>query len=106
MQRAIDLSDRHAAILQSIFAPYHGAFKEVRLYGSRAQGCASRGSDIDLAIMGLSDERLLARLQTALDESDLPLFAGLIVYENIDSASFKQQIDETSLPLIAGSYKG
>lgn len=103
MQKAIDLSAHHKAILLEMFAPYISLFLQVRLFGSRAKGCAKEGSDIDLVIVGLADKGMLQQLQAALEESALPVFSSLICYEDIISDSFLAQIDSTSVPLIEGN---
>lgn len=103
MQKEVDLSAYHNAILLSVFTPYISQFAQVRLFGSRVKGCAKTGSDIDLVIVGLKDNRILSQLQAALEESALPVYSTVIAYEDITSKSFLQQIDDTSVPLIEGS---
>lgn len=66
------LSDQTVDAINAILA----AFPEVEqaiLFGSRAKGCARRGSDIDLALVGERvDRSVLTRIETALDDSLLP----------------------------------
>jgi predicted nucleotidyltransferase len=53
--------------------------EEVVLFGSRAKGSPRRGSDVDLALRGDQISPMtLARLQAAMDESNLPFRVDLV----------------------------
>ena len=52
------------------------------LFGSRAKGTALRGSDVDLALKGkLVTDRTVRRLANALEESALPYFFDIAIYQ-------------------------
>lgn len=84
------LSDATLGKIRRVFSGYPD-LEKVLLYGSRAKGNQSAGSDIDLALVGRRlEERTLHRIDLELDELmlpyrfDLSLFAALDHPELID----------------------
>lgn len=67
---------------------------EVILFGSRAKGSHSNGSDIDIAIKGdnLSTKDITAAL-IEMDELFLPHKFDVIIYERINEPALKEHID-------------
>ncbi len=96
---ALSINPEERLALLRTFAPFADCIEEVRLFGSRATGHASPGSDIDLALFGDIDALVERRLWTDLDESSLPVAVDLVVYNRIDSTLLKQHIDAVSVPL-------
>ena len=79
------------------------AFPEVRqaiLFGSRAKGNYKPGSDIDLAVKGEVSKDTLSQLLTAFEESLLPYFVDVVVYENLKNEALKEHIDRGGLYLV------
>ena len=58
------------------------------LFGSRAKGTHKRGSDIDLALVGVDlNWRMLGKIDDALEDLLLPYRVGLVIYgKNLDPA--------------------
>lgn len=74
--------------------------QDVFLFGSRAKGCAKKGSDIDLVVMG--DDlsfRDICRLGMKLDELDLPYHIDIVHYNSITSKELKDHIDRVGISL-------
>ena len=90
--KAPDLSPTVRAKLSRIFATYP-ELTEVRLFGSRATGKAKAYSDIDLATLGIVDDRRLGRLTLDLEDLDIPQTCDLKAYESINSTLLKRHID-------------
>ena len=77
---------------------------EVRVFGSRIRGRASKYSDIDIAIKGakpLENSRFSHLLETFAD-SDLPIKVD-IVDCNVISDAFNKIINEHNVPLLCGN---
>ena len=72
--------------------------QEVILFGSRAKGCFSEGSDIDLALKGnnLSLNNLL-NLSTALDELFLPYKFDLVIFDRIQEPQLTDHIERVGI---------
>ncbi len=78
--------------------------KTVVVFGSRAKGTYSSGSDIDLAIMdGGIDETVQIRLNEDFSESCLPYFVDLIFYADLDNVDLKGHIDRVGIPFCINS---
>ncbi|MDD2309355.1 MAG: nucleotidyltransferase domain-containing protein [Desulfuromonadaceae bacterium] len=74
--------------------------REVRIFGSRANGTAKPYSDIDLVIMG--NEPLpvttMRILRDAFDDSDLPFQVDLVEWAET-SEEFRVVIEKSAIPL-------
>ncbi|MEI9928195.1 MAG: nucleotidyltransferase domain-containing protein [Sphingomonas sp.] len=79
------------ALLQA-FAPFASRIERVDLYGSRARGDHRPGSDIDLIITGSLDDSALARLEIALEASDLSVAVDLKRDEDVADAEVRREI--------------
>jgi uncharacterized protein len=99
MKQEIELTQSQRTALQSVFVPFADKIDIVGVYGSRAQGRARPGSDVDLVIYGSVTENDVARMQMNLDESDLSIFADVVAYEKIAQTSLREQIDKWMKPL-------
>jgi len=90
----IGLSPKELEILQNVFKKFDD-IKEVILFGSRALGTHKTASDIDLAIKGNVDINTLSKLKYTLEEdTNLPYFFDVVIYENLDNLELKTHIDE------------
>jgi predicted nucleotidyltransferase len=72
--------------------------QDVILFGSRAKGCFSEGSDIDLALKGdnLTLNNLL-NLSTALDELFLPYKFDLVIFDRIQEPQLTDHIERVGI---------
>jgi predicted nucleotidyltransferase len=86
------LSDQALALIRSVLAR-HPEVKAARLFGSRALGTARPESDIDLALWGDIDDRLLSRILAELDALPLPYQFDVLRYERIEHPPLKEHID-------------
>lgn len=84
------------------------------VYGSRAEGTARPGSDLDLVVFAAPDEmHRVGDLRDAFDESNLPFRVDLFVWDAIPD-DFQQNIrrrhvvlaDGNDLPLDTGQRAG
>lgn len=99
MTPEIDLTTPQRAALLSVFSPYADRIDTVGVYGSRAQGSARPGSDVDLVVYGRISRSDIADIAHTLDESDLSIFADVIAYDGIGHTTLKAQIDRWMRPL-------
>lgn len=74
--------------------------RKVILFGSRAKGTFSPGSDIDLAISGndLVTKDLL-EIMVGLDELNLPYKFDVIIYERIKEKDLLEHINRVGIAL-------
>jgi predicted nucleotidyltransferase len=99
----IDLTVAQRDALLAVLSPYADRIETVGVYGSRAQGTARPGSDVDLVVYGRLSRREIAEIIHDLDESDLSIFADVIAYEGVSHAPLKAQIDKWMRPLFMQS---
>ncbi len=88
------LSDRTLNTLNSIFQKYSGV-KQAVIYGSRAKGNYRSGSDIDITLKtddSFSRQDLL-RIGNDFDDSDMPYFVDVSIYDKISNTDLKAHID-------------
>lgn len=62
------------------------------LFGSRAKGTFSRGSDVDLAVKGCSETEVIAVSATLNEEVPLPYFFDVVACERISSPDLLEHI--------------
>ena len=88
------LPDRTLSTLNSIFQKYPG-IKQVILYGSRAKGNYKTGSDIDISLKTGNEFTFtnLLRITGDFDDSDIPYFVDVSVYESLSNPDLKAHID-------------
>jgi len=88
------LTDRTLNTLYSIFQKYSG-IKQAVLYGSRAKGNFRPGSDIDISIN--TDDTFthteLLRIGNDFDDSDMPYFVDVLIYNKLSNQDLKSHID-------------
>lgn len=75
----IDLSPHHRETVKGIFAKYLPEC-EIRTFAFRTTWSANDYSDLDLAVVGRSplDDRTMARLPEAFEQSDLPMRVDVV----------------------------
>jgi len=88
------LSSKTLNTLNSILLKYQG-IKQAIIYGSRAKGNYRRGSDIDLVLKTGGDFSFtdLLRIGNDFDDSDMPYFVDVLIYDNIANPELKAHID-------------
>ena len=78
------------------------------LFGSWARGSASRRSDVDLLVMGLSDKRLLDAYDAVLEALQdcrlpiQPLVAGRALLAKHGNSPFWRTVKAEAIPLLEG----
>jgi len=73
---------------------------EAILFGSRAKGTYRNGSDVDIAIKGDLDLRVVIKLSCLLNqESMMPYKFDIIHYDKIQNITLKEHIDRVGIVL-------
>lgn len=89
----IGLTPKELETLKNVFKKFDN-INEVILFGSRALGTHKPASDIDLAIKGSVDINTLSKLKYTLEEeTTLPYFFDVVIYDNLDNVELKKHID-------------
>ena len=91
----IGLSEEELSTLQNVFSNFDN-ISQVILFGSRAIGTNRKSSDVDLAIKGEDlGINTIAKLKNILEEqTKLPYFFDIIIYDHITNQELKEQIDK------------
>ena len=99
------LTDRTLNTLNSIFCKYP-EIKQVILYGSRAKGNFRNGSDIDLTIKVQDNFSFtsLLRISGDFDDSDIPYFVDVSIYEKLSNPDLKAHIDRVGKVLYSSVW--
>ena len=83
--------------IKKFFASYPEV-EEAILYGSRAKGNYSNGSDIDLVLKGNKlDETILRKIRRQLDDLLLPYTIDIAIYESIDNPDLIDHIKRVGI---------
>jgi predicted nucleotidyltransferase len=92
------LSDETVGRIKEILKRFP-AVERALLFGSRAKGTHRTGSDIDLALVGDLDWRIVGRVYDALDDLLLPHRFSLIVYDEKTDPEVSAHIARVGIPL-------
>ncbi len=78
------------------------AVSEAYIFGSRAAGKFSNGSDIDIALKGITlNLGIVTRLSYLLNEElSLPYFFDLVDYNTIKATELKDHIDRVGIKIL------
>lgn len=88
------LTKKEMEVVRSVFKKFPDV-KKVILFGSRAMGNFKKGSDIDLAMIGPVNPKIIIEISMFLnEETTLPYFFDLIDYEKTADQELKQHIDQ------------
>lgn len=98
----IDLTQPQRLALESALGPMASAYDLIAVYGSRATGKARPGSDVDLVVYGADGATVIAAMRSAVEESNLSIFADILSYEDISHLPLRQEIDRHAKPLFRG----
>ena len=77
--------------LLAVFGEF-SSLEKVVLFGSRAKGIQTKGSDIDLAVKGLPDSEVIRVSMILNEEMDLPYFFDVIGIESITNEELLDHI--------------
>jgi len=87
------LSDNTITKIQQVFEKY-SQIDKVMVYGSRAKGNFSPGSDIDLTLFGTElDQRQCSAIAEELDELLLPYMIDLSIFDQLSHSDIKEHIE-------------
>jgi predicted nucleotidyltransferase len=104
----LDLAPRHLAILQSLLAHYVPE-AEVWAFGSRVNGKAHEGSDLDLVLRNARELTLPVtgyfELQEALQKSSLPMLIDIHDWAHLPE-DFHRNIERSYVVLKSGRGTG
>ena len=78
--------------LKEVFRKYP-EISQVKIYGSRATGDHSRGSDIDLAFFSDSKKDLSPLISRDLNELPTPYLFDVVDYNHLGRGPLKKEID-------------
>ena len=71
---------------------------EAILFGSRAKGNYKEGSDIDIAVKGVSlDRQDIIALSARFEDSLLPYFVDILSYSAIQNEALKEHVDRIGI---------
>lgn len=87
------LSEKTIEIIKKLLSNYP-QIKEVKIFGSRAKGNYKLSSDIDLALFGNINDKLLRHIASKLDELPTPYQFDVLNYNDIDNENLKNNIDK------------
>lgn len=83
--------------INSVFVKHH-SIEQVIVYGSRAKGSYTTGSDLDLTICSTEvNQRLLLQIMTELDDLLLPYSIDLSIYRQIDNPNLIEHIQRVGI---------
>jgi len=89
------LTDQETLLIGSVLSQ-HPEVSQVKLFGSRAKGCHTPASDIDLALWGV-DALQAESIAAELDELPLPYRFDVKSYESIKQDSLREHIQRKGI---------
>lgn len=92
LNSSLQLTPAHFSLVQAILAE-HVPRARVLAFGSRAAGTPRKYSDLDLAVIQQEPLtlRVISRLKTAFEDSDLPICVDVVDWNQADS-EFKAMV--------------
>ena len=91
----ITLTDRETSLISSVL-DQHPEVSQVKLFGSRAKGCHTNASDIDIALWGVSALQAEA-IAAELDELPLPYRFDIKAFESLKQDSLREHIQRKGI---------
>ena len=86
------LKEHHIREINVVFSKYNNIDKVV-IYGSRAKGTFTPGSDIDLTLIGNKlDLSTISKIETELDDLLLPYKIDLSIFHTIENSALLDHI--------------
>ena len=89
------LSEKESLLINSVLEQ-HPEVSLVTLFGSRAKGCHTNASDIDLALWGV-DALQAEAIASELDELPLPYRFDVKAFESIKQESLREHIERKGI---------
>jgi len=89
------LTDRETSLICSVLNQ-HPEVSQVKLFGSRAKGCHTPASDIDLALWGV-DALQAESIAAELDELPLPYRFDIKAFESIKQDTLREHIQRKGI---------
>ena len=89
------LTDRETSLISSVLNQ-HPEVSQVKLFGSRAKGCHTPASDIDLALWGV-DALQAESIAAELDELPLPYRFDVKAFASIKQHSLREHIQRRGI---------
>lgn len=93
------LTEQQRRVLADVLGRFAPPVQRVDVHGSRANGTARPGSDVDLVLAGPLDASALSRASAALAESYLSIGADLSAYALLADGPFRDRVLATAVPL-------
>lgn len=91
--KAVQLTEKEKAVIAKMLKT-HPAVSSASIFGSRALGGARNGSDVDIALFGDVKPQDASSVRGQLnEETDLPYFFDVVVYNDIDNEKLREHID-------------
>lgn len=87
------LNTNTITLIKNLFQDFEQVEK-VKIFGSRAKGNFKNSSDIDFALYGEINEKLLLDIASELDELPTPYKFDIVNYNDIENENLKQSIDK------------
>ena len=91
------IEQRHLKILIDIFQKFSTEI-EVYAYGSRINGKAHEGSDLDLVVKNLPSNLKIFDLKEMISQSNIPFLVDINIYDNLPQ-SFKDEIEKNNIKI-------
>ncbi|HLN52935.1 MAG TPA: nucleotidyltransferase domain-containing protein [Prolixibacteraceae bacterium] len=100
MNELFGLSNNDIELIKSVLEKEHSV-QEAFIFGSRAKGNYKKGSDVDIALKGHHlNLQIVSKLSSILNEETImPFYFDLIVYDSIKSQDLKDHIDRVGVKI-------
>ena len=89
------IDSKYLDLLQKIFNEYCPN-SEIYAYGSRVNGKAHEGSDLDLTIKNFPTDKYLFELKETISDSNIPFLVDINIFETLPQ-SFKDEIEKNNI---------
>ena len=94
------LSQREVGLVVDVLRR-HSEVTSARVFGSRAKGTHTPGSDVDVAIWGDVDALEAEAIAAELDELPLPYRFEVRAFDLIELRSLREHIERVGIPVFA-----
>ena len=91
------IESKYLIELQNIFKEYCPEV-QVYAYGSRINGKAHEGSDLDLTVKNFPSDKYLFELKEKISNSNIPFLIDINIFENLPE-SFKDEINKNNVQI-------
>lgn len=104
MQSEVQLSEQMHNEIKSICGEFP-QIERIVLFGSRAKGCATERSDIDLALFGSNVSRLVVgELRSRFEESALPVSVDVVAFDLVVHEKLKEHILRVGVEIFRNTH--